>query len=470
MTKRLTATLCLVLAFATACSSVAGIPNAVQPESASVGGLEITSGPSGPRPGAADSGRAVANSDGGPIDRLAANAVADVEAFWAETFPNDFDVRFTPLRALVSYDSRAAGPVVCDTDTQGFVNAFYCSRDDTAAWDRGALLPQLRSTFGEMSVVTVLAHEMGHAVQSRLGDRAGINQATPTIVREQQADCFTGAYYRHVAEGASPAFEVSTGPGLNQVLATLFAIRDAVGSTFDGQGAHGSAFDRVTAFQIGFTDGAVRCADLDIAEVQDRSTQTPFSANDQDVGRGLGNLRVEDPENLRLLVDSLENAFPDVRAPELTTDANPCGARLTSAATLCPAENVIALDVGELARIGTPPDAGENGIGDFAAFAEVAAKWGLAAQAQNGIDIDGPEAAWRTACLTGHWAASLTARSGSPLELSPGDLDEAVAELLTERSTIAADNSGVSLRTGFGRVKAFRTGFTSGINRCMTGL
>ncbi|MDX5451713.1 MAG: metallopeptidase, partial [Rhodococcus sp. (in: high G+C Gram-positive bacteria)] len=45
----------------------------------SVAGLPVSSGPSGPRPGATDAPVTIENSDGGDVDVLAGNAVADIE-------------------------------------------------------------------------------------------------------------------------------------------------------------------------------------------------------------------------------------------------------------------------------------------------------------------------------------------------------------------------------------------------------
>ena len=60
----------------------------------------------------------------------------------------------------------------------------------------------LRDDFGDIAVTNVLAHEYGHAIQHQ----ARLNKKdTPTLVAEQQADCFAGAYMRWVAEGNSAA-------------------------------------------------------------------------------------------------------------------------------------------------------------------------------------------------------------------------------------------------------------------------
>src|SRR3954471_10110628 len=118
----------------------------------------------------------------------------------------------------------------------------------------------LRQRFGPMSVVVVLAHEFGHAVQYRLGDKANMTKSTPTIVKEQQADCFAGGYFRWVAEKKSKYFQMSTSEGLNQVMASLYFIRDHAGGSAVQRGAHGSAFDRTYAFQFGFERTPKDCA------------------------------------------------------------------------------------------------------------------------------------------------------------------------------------------------------------------
>ncbi len=110
----------------------------------------------------------------------------------------------------------------------------------------------------------VLAHEYGHAI-SRLAGLA--RNDTPTLVAEQQADCFAGTYMRWVAEDSSPRFTLSTGEGLNNVLAGVVSFRDPVQSEGDpdaGFNEHGSAFERLSAFQFGFTDGPPACVGIDM--------------------------------------------------------------------------------------------------------------------------------------------------------------------------------------------------------------
>ncbi|MEJ2859395.1 MULTISPECIES: neutral zinc metallopeptidase [unclassified Saccharothrix] len=465
------AALVAVAALTSACTQVVdGVAKAVKPDVTKVSGLDITTGESGPKPGVPDADLRVENADGGEMDRLAVNTLADVEEYWAEKMPENFDgKKFEPVKRLVSYDSTGAGVEICRTNTAGVANAFYCSLDDSIAWDRGDLLPMLDDAFGPMSVVTVLAHEMGHAIQYKLGAQGGVTQATPSIIKEQQADCYAGNFFRWVAEGKSKHFRISTGPGLNQVLATMFFIRDAAGTSADKQGAHGSAFDRVAAFQFGFAGDPKRCAQIDEQEIKNRITQQKFDSQDKDSGQGKGNLKVDKPEYLELLEKSLGEAFSQSGAtpPQFKQDNVSCtNAKVTSPATYCPATNTVGIDLQDLVKIGTPPKRGQKGgIGDFAAFAEIASRYALSIQKATGYPLEGPAAGLRTACLTGAWAGTTTDPKAK-LRLSSGDLDEAVAELLADKSLIAADVNGTVVPSGFARVEAFRDGFFDGGGLC----
>ena len=116
--------------------------------------------------------------------------------------------------------------------------------DKVMAWDRGVLVPTAQRFFGDTSVSALIAHEYGHAVQHMAGL---VNGETPIIVAEQQADCFAGVYLRWVAEGHSPRFTVSTGDGLDHVLAGLITIREPVLTPKDTElidQGHGTASDR----------------------------------------------------------------------------------------------------------------------------------------------------------------------------------------------------------------------------------
>ncbi|KKB98903.1 hypothetical protein AWC17_26975 [Mycobacterium nebraskense] len=115
-------------------------------------------------------------------------------------------------------------------------------------------LPVGERIFGDMFITGVLAHEYGHALQQMA---KLVTRKDPTIVREQQADCFAGVYLWWVAAGKSPRFMLSTGDGLDRVLAGVVTTRDPVmDSDTENDDEHGSALDRVSAFQMGFVTTA----------------------------------------------------------------------------------------------------------------------------------------------------------------------------------------------------------------------
>lgn len=463
----------VVLVLVSCAKAIPGTPRAEgEIDAGTVAGLAVTNDdtvPSGPKQNAPRVDLTAENADNGDMDQLALGALADLYEYWGARMPADFEgQKFTPLARLVSYDSKGKALRLCQTSTSGLVNAFYCSLDDSIAWDRGVLLPELSKQFGAMSVVTVLAHETGHAVQFKLGGKSGITQATKTIVKEQQADCYAGSFFRWIADGNSKRFQISTGEGINKVLATMFFIRDPAGTDANKQGAHGLAWDRVFAFQMGFSNGPKRCARMDQKEIDDRISEQKFDEDDY----RRGNLPVNE-EYVRKIKISLDEAFTTsgTQLPQLKGNGSKCpSGKATEPVAYCPEDNTVAYDLAKLTSLGTPPKRGQEpgadgvGIGDFAAFAEIASRYTMAIQKSVGLSLDDEKAALRTACLTGAWAhvAEKPAASGeNKLRLSPGDLDEAVAEMLMGKSLIAADINGNPVKAGFARVEAFRLGYVN---------
>jgi predicted metalloprotease len=470
---RVTLALASVVLVLGCAKAVNGTPRAEgEIDAGTVAGLEVTDDSqvrTGLRDGAPPSQLQAENGDSSEMDQLALAALADLYEYWNAQLPADFEgQKFTPLNRLVSYDSKGKSLKLCQTNTAGLVNAFYCSLDDSIAWDRGVLLPELSKQFGKMSVVTVLAHETGHAVQFKLGGRSGITQATKTIVKEQQADCYAGAFFRWIADGKSKRFQISTGEGLNKVLATMFFIRDPAGTDANKQGAHGLAWDRVFGFQVGFSEGPKRCARMDQEEIDKRISEQKFAERDL---QNRGNIAVND-ENLAKLKVSLDEAFKQSGAatPTMKSNGSKCArSKATAPAAYCPEDNTVVYDMPKLVALGKPPKRGQEpgedgvGIGDFAAFAELASRYTLSVQKAVGLKLDDEKAGLRTACLTGAWArvAEQPGTKQNPLRISPGDLDEAVAEMLMGDSLIAADINGTPVKAGFARVEAFRIGYVN---------
>ena len=457
----------------TACSSpVAGQPVSVYSDPFKVGGLESVDGPTGLRPDPKPASREVTGTDGGEADQLAAQSVSDLEEYWKFSYPDTFDGELQPVADLISWDSDSYDGTFCDETTEGLVNAGFCEQDNTIGWDRGVLLPALRAAHGDMAITMVLAHEYGHAIQKQ----ATLNpRGVPTLVAEQQADCLAGSYIRWVAEGKSPRFTVSTGEGLNNLLAAMISFRDPLLSENDYYGSddeHGSAFERISAFQFGFTDGPDACKAITIKEIKDRRGDLPVELPSDQTGE----LPVTEA-SARSIVDALNILFAPKSPPQLTFDAKAADAcsdaRPSPPVSYCPATNTIAVDLPALQEMGTPIE-GEDGLvlqGDNTAYSALVSRYMMALQHQRGgLALDDAEAGLRTACLTGvattKMSTPVTTPDGNTVALTAGDIDEAIAGLLTN-GLAAGDVNGESVPAGFSRIDAFRLGVLGDQERCI---
>ncbi len=446
---------------------VSGRPIAMLYDPARVGGLPATDGPSGPRGVVPPVTDRVLNSNDGEIDRLALLAIDDIEDFWTQHYGESLSGTFQPVSTLMSYDSTNPGsPPVCDAATYGLRNAMYCRRDDVIAWDRGKFLPTARKYFGNMAINGTLAHEYGHAVQWMAGL---VDRLTRTLVREQQADCLAGAYLQWVAAGSSPRDILSTGDGLNHVLAGLIVIRDPI-STPDNpllvSDEHGTALDRIGAFQIGFDGGVQRCAGIDGGEIRKRRGNLPSSLFS---GGAQSDIAIDEGV-LSTLMTQLGQIFHPGNPPSLVTLSTGPGdcasGQRAEPAAYCVAANTVAVDLSALQQLGAPSDQSAIGLpqGDNTALSVVTSRYVLAVQRERGVELDSARAAVRTACLTGVAQRAMAEPTGA-LVLGGGDLDEAVTGLLLN-GLAASDVNGNTVPAGFTRILAFRSGLHGDTEQC----
>jgi predicted metalloprotease len=451
------------LLLAACTQAVTGTAVSIYEDPFQVAGLPTTSGPNGLRPGAPPPTVTAEGATDSAADQLVLNALSDIQDFWVEEYPRTFGEPLPLVERFVSWDPRGGAVEFCEQSTRGFINAGYCPLDHSIGWDREVLIPEVVEKFGELAAVSVMAHEYGHAIQ----DAAEIITDNPrSFVPEQQADCFSGVFLRHVAEGDALRFSANTSDGLNGVLAATVAIRDK--DPNDRSNVHGSAFERVTAFQIGFTDGAAACGGIDDAEIESRRGSLPQRFSD--FGE-TGELPVSQ-ESVELAFTSLQAMFA-LRAPPAVSYAGadePCpDARNSPPASYCPQANTIGIDLPRLQTLGAPQRPSDLEVrvsGDFSAYSLLASRFTLALQREQGMGLSGAQTALRTACLTGAWTAAIGRGEAGELYLSPGDLDEAVSELLVS-GVVASDVNGSTVPSGFARVDAFRTGVLLGTDTCM---
>jgi predicted metalloprotease len=433
------------------------------------GGLPAEDGPSGIRADAPTPVGDVEGTDGGDADKLATLGVNDVAAFWEQNYSEAFDGSFTAVEDLVSYNSESpSSPEICGGETYDNPNALFCPPDHLIAWDRGVLIPIGQQFFGDTSIAALLAHEYGHAVQ----DMAQIvDEDTSTLVSEQQADCLAGTYIRWVAEGKSPRFELSTGDGLNHVLAGVLTLRDPTYIADDApylEQGHGTALDRISAFQMGFTSGASECGKIDMDEVTERRGDLPLTLPSDGAGdSSSGDVEVTE-DVVTSLVGVLGEVFQPSDAPKLSFDAPECSdAQPSPPASYCPESNTIFVDIGALSEMGAPADREDYSLlqGDNSALSVVTSRYALAVQHERGQPLDTAAAALRTACLTGVAQSAMAEDKSLALVLTAGDLDEAVAGLLTN-GLVASNVDGETVPAGFTRIVAFRSGLGGDKDLC----
>jgi predicted metalloprotease len=436
-----------------------------------VGGLPATNGPSGIRSNAPSPTGTVVNTDNGAIDKLSLLSINDIQDYWKSVYSQSLKGTFVPVGKLVSYDSNSpSSPIVCHNDTYKLVNAFFTGRCNLIAWDRGVFMPVAQRYFGDMSVTGVLAHEFGHALQQMA---KLVTRRDPTIVREQQADCFAGVYLFWVADGKSPRFTLSTADGLDHVLAGVITTRDPVmdaDTTNDDE--HGSALDRISAFQMGFISGASACAGINTKEIEQRRGDLPTKLQRDPTGDPeTGEVPINE-DTLSTLMEVLGKVFSPKNPPTLSYKPADCpDAKPSPPASYCPATNTIVIDLSGLAKAGRVAAENEHTLpqGDDTALSMVMSRYALAVQHERGLPMQSPWTALRTACLTGvvhrKMAEPIDTPSQKQLVLTAGDLDEAVSGLLTNH-LVASDADGTSVPAGFTRIAAFRGGVTGNMDAC----
>jgi predicted metalloprotease len=415
----------------------------------------------------------------GPIDALARNALADLEDYWAEQFPEVFRTRFTPLAGgYFSVDPDDVDPAVypqgigCGADPREVEdNAFYCQaaqapNSDAISYDR-SYLTELADGYGRFIPALVMAHEFGHAVQARVGSPGA------SIAAETQADCFAGAWTASVAAGEAEHSTIRE-PELDEVLRGYLLLRDPVGTSTAEDQAHGSYFDRVSAFQEGFDDGPTACRDrFGLDRV---FTQGEFTTDD-DLRTG-GNAAYPTIENIvqTSLPEFWDRAFTDVldatfEAPELEAFAGGAPGCAADDVDLvyCPPEDadgapagVVAFDEQDLIR-----PAYEQ-LGDYAVPTAVAIPYALAARDQLGLSTEGEDALRSAVCLSGWYSAQVYGNELTRVVISPGDLDESV-QFLLEYGNDPQVLGDVQL-SGFQLVDLFRAGFLQGAAACDVGV
>jgi predicted metalloprotease len=157
---------------------------------------------------------------------------------------------------------------------QAATGPFYCPADRRVYLDLG-FFDELARRFGapgDFAQAYVVAHEMGHHVQSLVGTEARVRrlqQADPaganadSVKLELQADCYAGVWGHDAAQaGRAAKGEVELDPGdADEALRAAASIGDdrlqklGTGHVMPETFTHGTSEQRVTWFRRGFMSG-----------------------------------------------------------------------------------------------------------------------------------------------------------------------------------------------------------------------
>lgn len=441
-------------------------------------------------------------------DAVILAALDELNVFWEDEFADVAAGPFEPVGGgFYPYgpDSEipeCGAPLTYEEIAQ---NAFYCPVNDIIAWDTDNLTNQMLDEFGAFSLVIVMAHEYGHAVQAR----GALDPTLGTIAGEQQADCFAGSFTAYVADGGSDVLSVEV-DDLDSAVAGFLSLRDAPGTPTDDPSAHGSAFDRVGAFQDGFLNGSPRCAEYEEIYASGGTTAIPLVFTTEEDFQSGGNAPFDPsvPGNIfDLTFGSLETFWNEAMPGSFDVEWTPLFPDKVVAFTvddpdsLPPCPGVDGLTVEDAAGqsftcFGDPDDPSDDyiafdidlaadqydNVGDFAVSGVIAQQYSFLAQILLGnLESDKPSYL-QADCFSGAWTAALTIATlqdgGQTLDpqfdpnqiggvqISAGDLDEAVQSFL-----LLGDGADPEIEgTTFERVASFRDGFLNGLESCATYL
>lgn len=197
--------------------------------------------------------------------------LADTEEVWAEIFPAQIGQPYQePTLVLFSgsvqsecgFAQAAMGPFYCPLDQNVYIDlSFYRELQDRL----GAP--------GDFAQAYVIAHEVGHHIQTLVGTSAAVRQqqqasseveANQLSVRmELQADCYAGVW----ANRAEEMFGILEAGDIREALGAASAVGDDRLQQASGRGVvpesftHGSAEQRMRWFQQGWEAGDPRACD-----------------------------------------------------------------------------------------------------------------------------------------------------------------------------------------------------------------
>jgi len=196
--------------------------------------------------------------------------LGDTEDTWTEIFASGGERYVPPKLVLFTGAVRSACGMA-----QAAMGPFYCPMDQKVYIDL-AFYRELRDRFrapGDFAQAYVIAHEVGHHIQTLLGTSQKVHEARQRIGQEQgnqlsvrlelQADCYAGVWAHHAHRSRQLLEEGDVEEGLNaaSAIGDDNIQRQTQGTVVPESFTHGSSEQRVLWFRRGLETGEMQSCD-----------------------------------------------------------------------------------------------------------------------------------------------------------------------------------------------------------------
>jgi predicted metalloprotease len=201
-------------------------------------------------------------------DRFVAKVLATTEDSWSRIFQQEVGSSYRPPKLVLFTNPIRSGCGVAESA----MGPFYCPADQKVYLDQ-RFFDELSQRFGapgDFAAAYVIAHEVGHHVQTLLGisdqvqkaqARASKTQGNAIQVRmELQADCLAGVWAKANAGKLEPG-DVEEAMRAASAIGDDTLQRAAQGVVVTESFTHGSSAQRTKWFMRGLTEGTIAACD-----------------------------------------------------------------------------------------------------------------------------------------------------------------------------------------------------------------
>jgi uncharacterized protein len=204
----------------------------------------------------------------GEHDRFVARVLGSTERTWSKLFPAQVGETYPQPKLILFQGSVNSG---CGPANSG-MGPFYCPADKNVYLD-ASFFDDLNRRFGapgDFAAAYVIAHEVGHHIQTVLGISAQVNKARQngseaagnalSVRQELQADCLAGVWAHHNRD-LLEAGDIEEGLRAAQAIGDDTLQRQAGARVNPESFTHGTSEQRMRWLQAGLQSGQMNSCD-----------------------------------------------------------------------------------------------------------------------------------------------------------------------------------------------------------------